>query len=101
MWKFTGCSSVHGGDPARRWSWDRSGFVVLSYGWEELILQVFFRHCLQVGDSNLLYNCCVFFDFAEISVVLFWGCYNMVSEHKAQSWDMKVHHLLSLVRGEM
>ena len=43
-------------------------FAVLSYGWEELILQVFFQQCLQVSDSNLPYNCCVFFDFAKFLV---------------------------------
>ena len=60
-WKFTGCSSVQGGDPAQGWIWDRSGFAVLFYGWEELILQVSFRHDLQVGDSNLPFTCLCFY----------------------------------------
>ena len=51
---------VHGGDPAWGWSWNHSGFAVLSYGWEELILQVYFRHYLQVGDFNLPYTCLCF-----------------------------------------
>ena len=37
-WKFTGCSSVHVGDPTRGGVGIVVVFAVLSYGWEELIL---------------------------------------------------------------
>ena len=70
-------------------------FAVLSYGWEELILQVLFWHCLQVGDSNLPYNCCVFFDFAKNSGVQFWGCYIMVSEPKFEHSTLRALHMCS------